>query len=1053
MKPFDCLDPTTSIQGHHVLEASAGTGKTFAIEHIAVRLVLKGVPIERIVVVTFMRAAARELKVRIRMTVRSALATLRGESATSLPYLRALLKENEEVRLRALLLLEQANASLDKAPIFTIHSFCHRMLSEHAFASLSGEVGLGPIRQQVEDVLRTRLFPDQFSAAQMGLLFQHCRYDKETLISKVVALIEKKSTFPPYPTFEASYHTFCDALTRCPTVSVHDLHEVAPCFSKMCLRSGEVKPHFCIQIDAFRPTCSRPCFDALLREKELFLTWIAPENQKKRLRAPLPAQTTSFFLLKEKIEPILNQAKNPLHTLARLAQLCREKIEEKEPDLGAYFPDEIISAMKRHLESPLFSHQVASRYDAAIIDEFQDTDAMQWAIFKKLFVDQSISTLYLVGDPKQSIYSFRDADIATYLSAAEKIKSTQRLTTNYRSEPQLLEMLNALFRENSTWLSLACPEVEIPKTAVNSSFPDDKAPLHLVLLNPDTPLADVEQNELFPFLAAEIEFLITQAHIKPKNIALLVRDRYQSERLQSFLKKKNIPTLSKGETPLIETASYSLFEIVLRAVEDPTRQGLLHTLASHPLIALVHSTIKKDQVLLALQTVLHTASKRFKSFGFAAMMAYLLDEPWIEKATVETLLVNQGGVEAFADFRELLSLLLEKTATSPFSLKEIQETLRAMRRESPPIVRKPLGDDEAVSIMTIHKSKGLEFDIVFPLGLLIPQRQREGWVRKNTTWVKLESATTEYDQMVANNQAESLRMTYVALTRAKKRLYLPVHLDPTQVPEASQTSSALELFLSKLPPLQEVARRTGASFHRPKVIVKTTRSKEVALAPPRNHHLVFPYQPLASFSTLAKPQAQGCTPSTEDRGLPKGAETGLFLHTLFETIFREKTHTTWNPRDDKLAALLKKAQLEPWADEVKQIASAALACPLQGFSLNQVCPTQCFPEVEFTFTREKQVIKGFIDLIFCYRGHYFIIDWKSNALDDYEPATLERTMKENDYFLQASLYREALQRYLCSKGKPPVIGGVFYLFLRGLPQGKGVYGFHPLHLKLPSPSA
>ncbi len=1039
MKSFDCLNPTTLIQGHHMLEASAGTGKTFAIEHIAVRLLLQGVPIERIVVVTFMRAAARELKVRIRMTVRAALAALRGEGAVALPYLRALLKEDDEVRQRALLLLEQANASLDEAPIFTIHGFCYRMLSEYAFASYGGEVGLGPIRQQVEDILRTRLFPDQFSAAQMGLLFQHCRYDKENLISKVVALIEKKSTFPSYPTFEDSYLSFCMAVSECPTVSAQDLQKVAPFFSKMCLRSGEIKPHFCQQIDAFRSTCLRPSFDALLREKELFLTWIDPANQKKRLRAPLPAQAASFFHLKEKIEPIINRAKNPLHTLARLAKICRKQVEEVEPDLGAFFPDEIVLAMKNKLESPSFLHQVASRYDAAIIDEFQDTDAVQWAIFKKLFVDQPISTLYLVGDPKQSIYSFRDADITTYLAAAEEIKSMQRLTTNYRSEPKLLTMLNALFSENPTWLSMTCPEVEIPKTAVNSSFPDDKKPLHIVLLNSDAPLADVEQNELFPFLAAEIEFLITQAHITPKNIALLVRDRYQSERLQSFLKKKNIPTLSKGEIPLTETASYSLFETLLRAIEDPTHQGRLHTLASHPLIALQHSAMKKEKVLLALQTVLHAASKRFNSFGFASMMAYLLDEPWMEKATLETCLVKQGGIEAFADFREVLSFLLEKTSISALSLKELQEALHALRRESPPVVRKPLGDEEAVSIMTIHKSKGLEFDIVFPLGLLTPQRQREGWVRQDKKWVKLESKAAEYDRLVAENQAESLRMTYVALTRAKKRLYLPAHLDPARVPEAKETSSALELFLSKLPPLQEVARRVGASCHRPTFIAKAARSKEVALTPPHKHHLAFSQKPLVSFSTLAKPHVQGRTPSIEEEGLPKGAETGLFLHALFETIFREQKHAAWNPLSNELTTLLQQAHLELWEDEVKEIVRSALACPLQGFSLDQVCPTQCFPEVEFAFKEEKHIVKGFIDLVFCYRKRYYIIDWKSNALDDYGPVALERAMKESDYFLQASLYREALQRYLLSKGKPPVIGGVFYLFLRGLPQGKGVY--------------
>ena len=136
--------------------------------------------------------------------------------------------------------------------------------------------------------------------------------------------------------------------------------------------------------------------------------------------------------------------------------------------------------MKKSIERPAFINQLRGGFDAAIIDEFQDTDTLQWSIFKRLFLEKPISTLFLVGDPRKSIYSFRNSDIYFYLNAGKEVKHHAFPGTNYPSDPHLTTLLNALFPKNPHFLSL--PDALLPYCAVSSpkistkaSIKDDKS--------------------------------------------------------------------------------------------------------------------------------------------------------------------------------------------------------------------------------------------------------------------------------------------------------------------------------------------------------------------------------------------------------------------------------------------------------------------------------------------------------------------------------------------------------------------------------------------------
>ena len=199
MKSFDILDPSTSITGHHFLEASAGTGKTFAIEHLAIRLLLKNIPLNRILLVTFTRAATKELKARLQKALYSAL------HSPSAAYIKAL-KGCPSARFA----LEKALALISDAHIITIHGFCLRMLKEYAFEAQLGFNQFGEkeemlhtdhLREDVIDFFRTDLNKEEVSPSQLSAVLKN---DPKGLIRQLSTLIEKEGQIPNFPTVRIS---------------------------------------------------------------------------------------------------------------------------------------------------------------------------------------------------------------------------------------------------------------------------------------------------------------------------------------------------------------------------------------------------------------------------------------------------------------------------------------------------------------------------------------------------------------------------------------------------------------------------------------------------------------------------------------------------------------------------------------------------------------------------------------------------------------------------------------------------------------------------------
>ena len=199
MKEFDCLAPETEIVGRIFVEASAGTGKTFAIEHVVARLILQKFPIDQILITTFTNAGVRDLKLRIYQNLKKLL-----ENDVKPLYMNAF------EGLGATLSLKNAIRLIDEAQIFTIHSFCHKMLSEFSFEAnidatlIDPENGFG--KENIElaclDVLRSIIHSDEFSPAQLSRLMGPFQRETKRFVKKMVSFLSSNPDLPKHKNYE-----------------------------------------------------------------------------------------------------------------------------------------------------------------------------------------------------------------------------------------------------------------------------------------------------------------------------------------------------------------------------------------------------------------------------------------------------------------------------------------------------------------------------------------------------------------------------------------------------------------------------------------------------------------------------------------------------------------------------------------------------------------------------------------------------------------------------------------------------------------------------------
>lgn len=1002
-KIFNCLDPDTKILGHKLLQASAGTGKTFAIEHIFLRLILEGIPIEEILVVTFTNAATYELKQRIYAVLEKGEKILKHSiEDPKIAYLKPYQKDLEAIEK-----IQEALFSFDLAQIFTIHSFCYRMLSEYSF-----EAGMVKFHElntasQLEPIVHMYLLyhldeticlPSQISYVakkidlQKGLVNQISQEGKEHPFEQLFTDIS--DLFSEYSLENTSYEQF-----------MQELEKVQGNYKK----TGFSKENFPLQMEllsklSFDPT-NRSYLDAFLFTKATIVHFLSIDNQKQRCKPIKTVFLVFIEKLKKKIDQILNRQSIMDHLTFHMKSFVFSQLHAKQ---SALF-DDFLHNMQKALQNPSFCQKVKSKYKGVIIDEFQDTDPVQWDIFSQLFVkNKQVLSFYLVGDPKQSIYAFRKADIYTYLQAAKQMEEILYLDTNYRSDRSLIDSLNTFFKTD--WMHLPKYGQTLSyhpvKGVLDLSFQDIHKPLHFMIAKEGP---NLEEEVFFPYICSEIQRLYQQGE-KYSHFAVLVKDRYQEQKLVSFFNKVNIPSIARIQ-PLKETLGLQVFIEIFEAIKDPKdRSKVIKALAN--CFSEEEITSYHHQIFYQFH---HTLSEK----GVEKCLSALLFQPFDQKS-----LLMRFKEEVVSDFLECIDLLLSFLNHQIFTHQLLEEFLEKIQSNSEQRVVTDLKD--AVQVITIHKSKGLEYEIVFCLGLAFSGQS-------------LEISSQEI-------LAEKLRQQYVGLTRAKKKVYAPI------VQTQKERHSPMELFLKSQGVSQEnmqsYLEKHAAHFSfthlAPQKITAVNLPKQKPKQVPFFASLNQNYRSktkVLSFSSITTSK-QKRTFDIETN-LPKGIDTGILIHKLLEkALFCTNLSVSW------VAKHLLGTFLEGFEEIVYTMIDRALSIPLgpKSFCLKDVNKKHILCEIEFMYPNQSQLLKGTIDLIFKQDGLYYLLDWKTNFLPNYDQSTIEQAMKDHNYFVQAAIYAQALKgavEQIENKPFEMCFGGVFYLFLRGIEPKQGIYHFIP----------
>jgi len=1125
---FDVLSRNTNIHQNTLIEASAGTGKTFSIENIVIRLLIEEGPsrpplnIDNILIVTFTRAAARELKVRIHQKILDSIRLLKGSSDNSLAeidYLAQIRERDQRAQRNAIRNLERVICSFEQAQIFTIHRFCSKMLAEHAIETnfqfaLPQETSTRTKHSLIRDCFRAG-YLNEFSAAQLKVLLNMFSGDLQRLQSALFDAASKGVEIEKHENFESLLIDFNRVMEQLKVdyqlssgKILQDFFLFAPRYKGICDIKGSIKSEIWKKVEQFSQLFDKDCWkqedlDWLIEDQLTFSKVFDEKNLKKKETGQ------RCFFYPYQINRWLSRFISPNVIFAAVASRCQQAIESYKDKEDILDYDDVLKRMKQALLNHHFCKKIASRYQAAIVDEFQDTDPAQWEIFQKLFLNGK-SLLYLVGDPKQSIYAFRQADIYTYLEAKEAIGGNDKasLVTNFRSQPSLVEALNALFDNGSSpglfflpkvQKSMPYPRVEASEKTLRKSFSDEKGAVHFFIADAQSKrtgsLEQIEKEFFLPFLVKEIQMLVETEKVNLGQIAILVADRYQAERVSQFLNRWKIHTSKQRSTKLTETVAFNAMRELLEAILNPRDDSAVKIALGSKLIRWTHEELESFDENASREHILYeffSLRELFIQKGFPEFFQKFVSVCWKKDgATVlQRLLSEKNSEEFYQDLQQVLELLLEKGSrlSSPEALISLMDEIKTRDNDDEIPKQREDPTKDAVRIMTLHASKGLEFDIVFTLGLIKQTKLSERLipVEKEGRCVLsavIDREAKEYQRFCEEMDCEKIRQLYVAMTRAKFRVYNPILLLPSHKEIEPGVASPMELFLARfghqgieqsdlysrlssydiqifkdcIHSLGKDVSITYSSLDSGTFSLQESQeSNTVSLVKPPSVVIPGIQRTLQSFTKLSShsrvkqelliPPGDFEEEKKTKHSLPAGSETGILLHRCLETAPYGIGGTLCSPTEllPYILPLTLGTRFAAWNEVIGEIVFHALKVPLgknQTFSLSDVSSETCLKEEPFFINSNylPGYLKGVVDLFFMHEGLYYLVDWKSNWLgpDDhcYHHRAMEQTMKENDYFLQADIYMNAIKKYLKLVETRPfeqIFGGVFFLFLRGL---------------------
>ncbi|HUG86201.1 MAG TPA: UvrD-helicase domain-containing protein, partial [Euzebya sp.] len=481
--------------------------------------------------------------------------------------------------------------------------------------------------------------------------------------------------------------------------------------------------------------------------------------------------------------------------LAAVGRAAAEQVEEeKKRRRGTMTFDDLLVRLERSLRDDAAAEAITGAmrraFSLALIDEFQDTDPIQWAILRRLFGD---GRLVLIGDPKQAIYSFRGADVHAYLEATGSDAEAATLGVNWRSDRRLLDVLNTLFDGTRFGHDrIAHRAVDAHHQQDRLIFPDGPRPPFQVRAIAETGLkvgpardriaADVV-TQVAGLLAADATITDedgTRRPLAPGDCAILVRTNDHATRMKDALVGSGIPAVVNGVGSVLRTPAKDDWDLLLHALEQPSSQARVRALSLTWLVG--HTAAELDAMDDVADAALHEQTHRWSRLLAEKGVASLVRAVARDTRLYERVLSLVGGDRWLTDVEHIAELLHTASSGESISPGGLRTWMVAQADgsddlPSEQLARRLESDARAVQILTIHRAKGLEFGVVLcpdlvaaPWQVTVPVHVRDP--QTGAAYIDAGSAdegAAKESKKVAD-AGEQLRTLYVALTRARHRL-------------------------------------------------------------------------------------------------------------------------------------------------------------------------------------------------------------------------------------------------------------------------------------------
>jgi exodeoxyribonuclease V beta subunit len=832
--------------GPVVVEASAGTGKTYTLEHLIIDLLLRddATTIDQILVVTFTERATSEMRQRVRDALERLLhvgttertprihsapsagggggaAEERGPAAPAEP--RTGPPEPDDCWViddRARARLARALQDFDSATIATIHAFCQRVLHEHAFLHrrllrqelVDGRAAFGrAFRAEVRERFARDPALQPWLRAGLGALG-----DLDALAGHLHDCARRPGTMRP--DFDPA--ALERALAAFPLADAEDPGLRAAMDAALGGRTGKAVAERLVRVgrvvrdwqahrDLPRVLVDLEALEGAYKSNPPFAYVTASFGARALPAGPAPRLRDGLAALRAAFVPVLAAV------TARLLEPVRERVRRAKRDEGQYDFDDMLALVAEGLRGPggdVLRDALRRRYRHALIDEFQDTDEIQWDIFQRLFLGRDDGgQLFLIGDPKQAIYGFRGADVDTYVRAraalAARGVAPVALVPNFRSTAPLLRALNLVLDQQAAAPVFSSPDIRYddPVTCGDEGLAaTDPAgapvpPLVLFELS-GSATKPARVQGLGAQIAAEIRRLIgpeaplrftrkrdgyAPRPIRPGDVFVLTRTTREGQEIGAVLRAHGLPHAYYKEEGLFGRPEARDVLDLLFAVAAPRSRAFRLRAWLTPFFGLTMAEARRcrevpdtDPLMRRLLDWHELAARHDYERLFARILG--------DSGLVRRELFLHDQERALTNYLHLFELLLEEArrgAAPPLELaRQLQGYVDGTR--TPPgdegDVQRLESDADAVQIMTMHKAKGLEAPVVFLAGgFAVPP---SGEVRtfhdagERCSWIGTTDVPAAVEQAIAREEREAdERLVYVAITRAQARLYLPYY--------------------------------------------------------------------------------------------------------------------------------------------------------------------------------------------------------------------------------------------------------------------------------------